>query len=69
MLPSDSQINMRTLCLNILFALVDYIFVICLIKCLSWLVGVQSIPCSSNCICIIIPFYLYVMNVSFSYGQ
>jgi len=56
MLHNDSQMSMRPICLDLLFTPVDYILVICLMKCLSWLVGVQTIPCSSNFICIIIPF-------------
>ena len=54
MLLSDSQMSMRPLCLYLLFSSVDYIFVICLTKCLSSLVGVQSRAGSSICICIII---------------
>jgi len=55
MLLSDSQISMRPLCSDLLFTPVDYIFVIFLTKFLSWLVGDQLSPCSSNCISIIIP--------------
>ena len=54
MLLSDSQIIMRPLYSNLLFKPIDYIFATCLTKCLSWLVGVQSSPYSSNYICIII---------------
>lgn len=50
----DSHISMRPLYSNILFKLVDYIFVICFMKCLSWLVGVQFRPCQCFCKCIII---------------
>jgi len=55
MLLSDSQMSMRPLCLDLLFTPVDYIFLICLMKCLSWIVGVLSRDFLSNCICIIIP--------------
>ena len=48
MLLSDSQLSMIPLCSDMLFTPVDYIFVICLTKCLSWLVGVQSRSYSSN---------------------
>jgi len=61
MLLSDSEISMIPLCLNLLLTPVDYIYVICLKKCLSWLVWVQSKACSSNCICIIIPL-LYLCS-------
>lgn len=54
MLLNDYQISMRPLCSDRLFKPVDYIFVTCLTKFLSWLVGVQSIPCSNNYICILI---------------
>ena len=47
---------MRPICLDMLFTPVDYIFVICLRKFLSWLVGVQSRACLSNFICNIISF-------------
>ena len=55
MFLSDSQISMRSLCLNLLFTLVDYKFVICLTKCLSRLVGVKSKSFSGNFNGIIIP--------------
>jgi len=45
---------MRPICSDLLFKPVDYIFVTCLMKCMSWLVGVQSSPYSSNFICILI---------------
>ena len=54
MLHSDSQISMRPLCLNLLFTYVDYIFVICLTKHMSWLVGVWLRASSSIYICIIV---------------
>jgi len=54
MLLSDSQINMRSLWLDMLFTPIDYIFVTCLTKLLSWLVGVQSRPYHCFCKCIII---------------
>ena len=41
MVLSNSQLSMRPLCSELLFTPVDYIFVICLMKCLSWLVGFQ----------------------------
>lgn len=37
MVLSDSQIITRSLCLIMLVTPVDYMFVICLMKCLSWL--------------------------------
>ena len=51
---SDYQRSMRPLCLDMLFTPVDYIFMIYLMKWLSWLVGVQSRACSSTCNYIII---------------
>jgi len=60
MLIIDSQVSMRPLCLDMLFTPVDYIFVICSMKYLSWLVGVQLSPCSSNFICIIIPLLYFI---------
>jgi len=54
MFHSDSQISMRPLSLNMLFTLVDHIFMICLTKFMSWLVGLQLRICSSIYICIII---------------
>jgi len=53
MILSNYQISMIPLCSDMLFKLVDYIFVICLTKCLSWLVGVKSIPCHCFFKCII----------------
>ena len=53
MVLSDSHISMRSICLNLLFTPIDYIFVICLMKCLSWLVGVWFRASSSIYICII----------------
>ena len=40
MLLSDSQISIRPLCLILLFTPLDAMFVTCLTKFLSWLVGV-----------------------------
>ena len=54
MLLSDSKISMRPLCSDLLLKPLDYIFVTCLRKCLSWLVGVQSRPCHCFCKCIIV---------------
>ena len=54
MLLSNSQISMRPLCSDLLFTPVDYIFVTCLTKCLSWIVGVQSRTCPCFCKCIIV---------------
>lgn len=56
---SDSQISMRPLCSDSLFSLVDYIFVIFLMKCMSWLLGVQSSFPSSDCIYTIISLLFY----------
>ena len=56
---SDSQISMISLCLNQLFTRVDYIFVICLMKFLSWQVGVLLRVCSSIYICIIASLLYY----------
>lgn len=56
MLRSDYWMSMRPICSYLLFKHVDYIIVACLTKCLSWLVGVESHPCSSKCRCIIILF-------------
>jgi len=42
MVLSDSQLSMRPLCLELLIAPIDYTIAICLMKFLSWLVGVQS---------------------------
>ena len=54
MILSDSHISMRPLCSYMLFKPVDYIFVTCLTKCLSWLVGVQCRPCPCFFKCIIV---------------
>ena len=59
MLLSNSQLSMRPLCSDLLFTLVDYIFVICLTKCLSWLVRVQSRSHSSDCIYTVISLLFY----------
>lgn len=56
---SESQISMRPICSDLLFTLVDYIFMTCLTKCPSWLVGVQSRSYSSNCISTIIYMLSY----------
>jgi len=50
---SNCEMSMRPLCSNMFFKHVYYIIMTCLTKFLSWLVGVQSSPCSSNCICIL----------------
>jgi len=55
MLLSDSQMSMRPLGSELLFKPVNCIFVTCLMRFMSWKVGFKSIPCSSDCICIIIP--------------
>jgi len=57
---SESQISMRPLCSALLFRPIDLIFVICLTKCLSWLVGVQSSPCQCFCKCIIVPLCKFI---------
>lgn len=59
MLLSDSQMSMRPISSNLLFKPIDYIIVTCLMKCLSWLVGVESSPCLINCICIIIMLFSF----------
>jgi len=59
MVLSDSQISMRSLRLNMLFTPVDYIFVICLTKCLSWLVGVWLRACSTIFFCMIVSLLIY----------
>lgn len=59
MVLSDSQISMKSICFYLLFTPVDYIFVICLTKCLSWLVGVLLRACSTNWFCIIISLLFY----------
>jgi len=56
---NKSQISMRPLCSDMLFTPVDYIFVICLMKCFSWLVGVQSRYYSSKFISIVISMLSY----------
>jgi len=58
MLLSDSEISMRPPCSDLLFKPVDCIFVACLVKCMSWLVGVQSSPC--QCFCKIMYHYSVV---------
>jgi len=55
----DSQISMRPLSLNLLFTPVDYIFVICLMKFLPWLVGVSLRACSIICFCIVVSLLFY----------
>ena len=42
MVLNDSLLSMRPLCSKLLFTPVDYICIICLMKFLSWIVGVQS---------------------------
>jgi len=59
MVLNDSQLSMRPLCLDLLFTPAYYIFLIFLIKFLSWLVGVQSRSYSSNCISTIISMLSY----------
>jgi len=59
MLLIDSHLSMRPLCLDLLFTPVDYIFVICLTKCMSWLVGFKSRSNSSNCIFTVISMLSY----------
>ena len=49
MLPYNSHISMILLCSNLLLWCVECIFVTCLTKCLSWLVGVQSSHWSNVC--------------------
>ncbi len=63
MLLSDSQISMTPLWSYLLFKLLDYIFVTCLTKCLSWIVAVQLSPCSS------VLFYIIIPLLSFSSGS
>jgi len=45
MVHSDSHISMRSLHLIMLFTHVGYMSMICLTKCLSWLVGVWLRSC------------------------
>ena len=59
MVLSDSQISLRSICLILLFTLIDYIFVICFMKCLSWLVGVWLRASSSICFSIIVSLLIY----------
>ena len=59
MFLSDSQLSMRPLCSDLLFTPVDYIFVICLTKCLSWLVVVQLSSYLSVFIYIVISLLFY----------
>ena len=59
MVLSDFQISMISLCLIMLFASIDYMFVICLAKFLSWLVGVWLRACSSIFFSIIISLLFY----------
>jgi len=54
MVHSDSQVSMRSLYLILLFTLVGYMLMICLTKCLSRLVGVWLLSCSTYYFCIII---------------
>jgi len=55
----DSQQSMRPLCSDLLFTPVDYIFVKCLTKCMSRIIGVQSISYSSNFIFTVISLLYY----------
>ena len=62
MLLSDSHISMRPLCSDMLLWLVECIFVTCLTKCLSCLVGFQSSICSSICFSIIVSMLLFIIE-------
>jgi len=64
MVLSDSQISMKSLCLILLFTLLDYKFVICLTKCLSWLVWVWLRVCSSTFFSIIVSLLFYCFGMS-----
>lgn len=57
MVHDDSQISMRSLHLILLFTSEGYMFMICLMKCLSWLVRVSLRSWSTICFCIIISLY------------
>jgi len=59
MVLRNYQISMRLLCLNMLFTPIDCIFVICLKKLLSWLVGVRLRACSSIYFFIIVSLLSY----------
>lgn len=59
MVLRDSQISTRPLCLKLLFTPVDYMYVICFTKCLSWLVGVWLRDFSTNFFCIIVSLLFY----------
>ena len=59
MVLSDSEISTRSLCLNMLFTPIDYMFVICLAKCMSWLIGVWLRACSTNYFFIIVSLLFY----------
>jgi len=59
---SDSHLSMRPLSLDLLFTQLGYIIMICLTKCLSWLVGVHSRSHSSD--------YIYTgMSLLFYYSK
>ena len=55
----DSQISTRSLFLKLLFTPVDYMFVICLAKCLSWLLRVWLRAYSTIWFCIIVSLLFY----------
>ena len=62
MILYESQRSMRPLCLDLLLWLVDYIFVTCLIKSLSWLVRLST--CTNDFISSLIQL-LFIISESF----
>jgi len=59
MVHSDSQISMKSIHLILLFTPVGYMLMICLTKCLSWIVGVWLRSGSTYCFGIIVSLYFY----------
>lgn len=59
MILSDFQLGMRPLCSKLLFRPVDYIFAICLTKCMSWLLGVKWRSWTSICFSTVISMLFY----------
>ena len=55
MVLSDSQICMRSIHLIMLFTPVGYMLMMCLTKCLSWLVGVWLWSCSTSAFASLFP--------------
>jgi len=61
MVHNDSHISMRYIHLILLFTPIGYMLMICLMKCLSWLVGVWLRSCSTYFFGIIVFLFLLLI--------